>query len=746
MARRVVLVLFCLLYGSIPSSAQPIEVSVFEGGEGLGFYRRVAEQFGRLNPETPVRLEGDPRIADRLRIRILEGNLPEVTNASINAWSLIEHEELLPLDPWLDGPSWDGSGTWRETFSPGSLDAFTYRGKTYGVPLVYVVWSVYHDKALFQRHGWETPQTWPEFLDLCQQISREAGLAPVAFQGRYPFYAKALVQNTYYQSVGPTAYAAQESLEPGSFHNDAMVETLSWLERLSGTHFLKGSLGMSHTEAQLEFFQGRAAMLFCGSWLFSEMQDNIPEDFELGAFALPLPISKSADPHASYATSGSWFVFKKSANPEAGVQFLRYLTSRQVAGSFASERGITVAVKGANPDLHPLMADVARQLDGVRRTFGSPAGEPIPGMDQVWNDVLGKLMANRVDATEAARELESGAVGVRQRYEEPDRIEVRHLWKSLAFLTFLIGGVILGWRRPGFTRAVTGRVDFGRNLVFLGPALLVYTVFFILPSVVAFFVSLTRWDGLGAPHWVGVANFARLLLESDVFWTALENNVYLMVVIPVVVLPLSLVLASALHHGVWGQRFFRIAFFFPNLLGVAGILLWQQLYNPQGGPINALFTALGMSRFQGFPWLSPDHLYTALIPMGIWGACGFNMVLFLAAMQSIPPDLFEVAELYGASAWEKFRYVTLPMIRETLVAATIFMLIAGMKAFEAIWLLTNQSPTTETHVVGTQMIRSMFIEQRIGQAAAIACLLFAMVLVGSGFVHRLSGGDQAGQS
>ncbi len=744
MVRRVVILLFCLFHCSAPASAQPIEVSVFEGGEGLGFYRRIAQEFKDMVPTTPVRLEGDPRIADRLRIRILEGNLPEVTNASINAWSLIEHGELLPLDPWLDGPSWDGSTTWRETFSPGSLDAFTHQGKTYGVPLVYVVWSVYYDKAMFRRHGWERPKTWPEFLSLCQEIS-EVDLAPVAFQGRYPYYAKALVQNTYYQRAGPTAYAAQEALEPGSFHNDAMVETLSWLERLSGKYFQKGSLGMSHTEAQLEFFQGRAAMLFCGSWLFSEMQDNIPSNFELGAFPLPLPVSKFADPQASYATSGSWFVFKNSANPEAGVEFLRYLTSSKVAGAFASERGITVAVKGANAALHPMMVDVAHQLDGVRRTFGSPAGEVIPGMDQVWNDVLGKLMAGRLGAVEAVQELETGSVRARQRYEQPDRIEVRHIGKTTAFVAFVLGGLLLGWRRPSCSRATTGAGHHGRNLSFLGPALFVYTVFFVLPSLVAFLVSLTRWDGLGTPRWVGVANFSRLLLESDAFWVALQNNLYLMVVIPAIVLPLSLLLATALYHGVWGQRFFRIAFFFPNLLGVAGILLWQQLYNPQGGPINAILTALGMASFEGFAWLSPDHLYTALVPMGIWGACGFNMVLFLAAMQSISPDLFEVADLYGASAWEKFRYVTLPMIWETLIAATIFMLIGGMKAFEAIWLLTNQSPNTETHVVGTLMIRSMFVEQRIGQAAAIACLLFATVLVGSLFVHRFSGGEEAGQ-
>ena len=128
--------------------------------------------------------------------------------------------------------------------------------------------------------------------------------------------------------------------------------------------------------------------------------------------------------------------------------------------------------------------------------------------------------------------------------------------------------------------------------------------------------------------------------------------------------------------------------------------------------------------------------------MAVWAAAGFNMVLFLAAMQSVPPNLYEAADVHGATDWQKFRYITLPLIRETVAVAVVLMVIGGMKAFEAIWLLTNQQPTSETHVVGTYMIQSLFVDQRVGQAAALACLLFAVVLVGSLFSSKLSGGDR----
>lgn len=737
MLRRLLLclILASLVFGAV--RAEPIEVTLFEGGEGLGFYQAVADQLTRLNPSAPVSLDGDPAISDKLRIRVLEGRFPEVTNANLNIWKLIAADQIQPLDSWLDGPSWDGKTSWRDTFLPGTLDRYQKDGKTYGIPLVYVVWSVYYDKALFERQRWSPPRTWTEMFALCDQM-RARGFTPMAFQGRYPYYAQALVQNTYYQLAGPRAYDAQQALSPGSYDNPDMVEALDLLQRLARADFQKGYLGMSHTEAQLELFQGRACMLMCGSWLFSEMRDNIPQDFQLGAFPLPLPESPHADPHAGYdASSGYWFVFKNSGNPSGGVEFLRYLTSPEVAGRFAQERGITVAIKGGNAELHPMMADVARQLQGVERTFGVSPGETIPGMDQVWNDTLARLLAARdFDARQAAKVMEQGATSARSAYEHPDEVRVVHPRKTAAFLSFLAIGLLFSVRRTPWRASPSGRVRRAELVLFLAPALGLYVTFFVLPSLAALITSCLRWDGLGSPELVGMLNFRRLLLESDGFWMAFSNNLYLMLVIPALVLPLSLLLANALHHGAWGSRVFRIAFFFPNLLGVAGILLWQQLYNPQGGPINAALVGLGFSGFASFPWLAPQNLYTALIPMGLWGACGFNMVLFLAAMQSIPEELYEAAELYGANGWHKFWGITLPLIWPTVVAALLFALIGGMKAFESIWLLTNQSPTSENHVIGTLMVRSMFVEQRMGQAAALACLLFATVLVFSLLADR----------
>ena len=144
-----------------------------------------------------------------------------------------------------------------------------------------------------------------------------------------------------------------------------------------------------------------------------------------------------------------------------------------------------------------------------------------------------------------------------------------------------------------------------------------------------------------------------------------------------------------------------------------------------------------MQGWDGFAWLSPDHLYWALVPISIWGACGFNMVLYLAAMENIPESYYEAARIDGASQWRQFWTITLPLIWEILSISLVFLVIGGMKAFETIWLLTNQQPQTESHVVGTMMVQTMFKEYNVGQATAIAVMLFLMVFIGTAATLRV---------
>lgn len=745
------LFVICLLALAAIASAEPIhiEVAMQEGGEGLDIFHQIIASFQASHPGIKVDLEADPRVSDLLRVRILEKNFPEITNADFAIWNLARAGDIYDLKPDLQ------KGGWGDSFLPGTLDRFSEGGKVFEVPLSYYVQSIYYNRDLFDRHGWATPRTWPEFLKLCETI-KASGVAPMAFQGRYPYYAGLFIDGAYYQLAGSTAFVDQKNLVPGCYNNPAMVQALAWTQTLATKYFQTGAMGMGHTEAQLQFFLGHAAMIPCGSWLKSEMTGKIPDGFRLGTFNVPTVDHPRGDPTALNAAGGYYTVFSRSKHPAEAVQFLRYLTSPAVAATFCRARDLPVAIKGVNEkNLSPELSQLAALIKDSKASFGAVPGEGFPEMSQYIDDTMLDLMSGRITPQAAAEQLERSAVAVRHRAEHPDDLPVTHLLKPVLLLTALAAGLLysaFGMIRrksqmPLNSRAAPPRrMGIGNALVFVGPSALLFLAFVLLPGLKSFAWSTLKWDGLTNSTFVGVRHFKYLLLQSDEFWIALANNLFIMFVIPAFVVPLSLLLAACVSRGVRGSKIFRGSFLLPSVIGgVGSTLLWQNLYDPNAGVINAglvgvghALKAVGLAKFgglfiafDGFAWLSQDHLYTALVPMSVWAGFGFNFVLYLAAMEAVPTELYEAAELDGATPWQQFFVVTLPLIWEVLTISTVFMIVGGMKAFESIWLLTNQAPSTAVHVVGTLMMRTMFSDMRVGQATAVAVLMFAIVFVGS---------------
>jgi raffinose/stachyose/melibiose transport system permease protein len=739
----------------------PIDLQFFRGGEGDEFFYLCPEEFQKVRPDIRVDLTLDPRIHDRVRVRVLERNFMEVSNAFINFWPLIKSGDVVALDEWLDGPSWDQPGkTWRETFLPGALDPYLWEGKTYGVPLGYFVSVIWYNKTMFREHGWQKPRTWDELYALCEQIKKDTNgqIAPLAFQGRYADYTWPLVDSAYYQLAGPEAWFAQRwRLEPGTFDNPNYVKAIDYTQRLATKYFQPGFLGMSHTESQLQFFTGATAMIPCGSWMKSEMKGKIPDGFELGCFPLPTvdnPVPGTPD--AMFATSNYYFVMSKSHHPREGVEYLRFMTSFRMAGEFSRLTDIATAIKGASKGkLSRDMDELLEIIDRSKASYGvlSPL---YPDSKQMLVDGMQPVLSGSKTPQEIAATIETNAAALKGQADNPTKVIVNHRVKP-ALLLGALGLAAIYWiattardiRKRGVTQRVVGaastgglqRMRWSNVLLFVAPAALIYTVFVIFPSLRAFVWSVHEWNGvtgMSEMPFRGLLNFRRLLLESDAFWIALENNLFLMIVIPLFVIPFSLFLAACISRGIGGAKLFRVVFFFPNLIGgVAAALLWMHLYTPQGGLVNTALAGIGLESFRTFTWLAPEHLYWALVPMSIWGACGFNMVLYLAAMENVPESLYESATIDGASPWRQFWAITVPLIWEVLAISIVFMVIGGMKAFDIIWLLTNQQPTTATHTISTRMVQTMFWEYKVGEATAIAVILFFMVFLGTAATLRV---------
>lgn len=285
--------------------------------------------------------------------------------------------------------------------------------------------------------------------------------------------------------------------------------------------------------------------------------------------------------------------------------------------------------------------------------------------------------------------------------------------------------------------------------VFLAPALLLFTVFVALPAARAILYSFQKWDGLTPATWAGLGNFQKLFGNSDLFRAALWHNLILLFGAGSLTMVLALTFAALLHRRVRGAALFRVAFFFPNVIAsVAVALLWILLYSTTGfGVINGFLAAV-QSAFPAlqldlpFPFFDSKNVIYSMIPVIVWTSTGFYMVLFLAGMEGIPEEYYEAAELDGASPLAQFFHITLPMIREVLTVGLVFMVISILKFFDPIWVIENQRPAKDAHVLSTLLYQKTFSEYHIGEGAAVAVLQFLLVFAATLVSLRLSRRDR----
>ena len=737
-----------------------LDVPVFEGGNGIGFYQETARRFEALRPGVEVNVYGGPRVQDQVRIRIIDGNLPDAASVPYVLWTtLVRAGKMMDLRPALEGKNWEGDARWRDTFLPGSLDSWVIDGGTYGLPFTYSCWSIFYNRGLFRVHGWTQPRTWDELLALCDRI-KAAGMAPISLPGTRWLYPDALFRAAYHGLAGPAGWKAISELEPGAWADPRLVRSAQVMARLAREDAQPGWEGETAQGAELYFLQGRAAMTVSGSWFFSEMEGNIPRGLDVGTMNFPVFADGIADPSTIQASSDCFFVFHTGdpRRERLTVDFLRFLTSRERAGAFVRAHDAPVAVRGVPAAAYSeRMRDVAAMIAGARDAFNMPQVMMLPpAVRQARVDETRRLMTGRESPEDFAARIESAAAADRARAADPDRIVYRHPVAGTALIAALAAAA--AWLLRGRLRSIVGSPragdapdteGFGRlrprmAATFVGPAFALYAALMLAPALAAFMWAFTHWDGIGRRTWAGFYNFKSLLYGSDALWTALGNNLYLMVVPALVVVPLALLFAMLIHRGAWGAGAFRMILLFPNLLGgIAATLIWLAAYQPHGGLVNAALSGAGgalhwdwLRSFADYPWLSEDHLYAALVPIYIWMACGFNLVLYLAAMEGIDPQLYEAAEIDGAPPWRQFLSITLPMIRGVLAISIVFLVIGGLNAFEMIWLLTSQDPSASVSTLGTLLVTTMFKDFDIGRAAALAVILFALVLAGSAAVLR----------
>jgi multiple sugar transport system permease protein len=260
----------------------------------------------------------------------------------------------------------------------------------------------------------------------------------------------------------------------------------------------------------------------------------------------------------------------------------------------------------------------------------------------------------------------------------------------------------------------------------VSPYLAHLLLFVLFPVVFSVILTFHKWNIIAPMEYVGLDNFKRLF-QDRLFWRAILNTLYFLVVHIPLQIAVALALAYFLNQKLFMRGFFRASFFLPVVIsGVVVTILWQQLFGLETGLLNRMMTGLGLPRVE---WLSnPNIAMASIAVMATWKNVGLYVILFLVGLQTVPPSYYEAAEVDGATAWQKFRYITLPAINPTIFMVVILSTIGGFSLFIEPYIMTDGGPLNTTLSAMLYIYRQAFGYYHMGYSATLG-LFFALLIM-----------------
>lgn len=260
--------------------------------------------------------------------------------------------------------------------------------------------------------------------------------------------------------------------------------------------------------------------------------------------------------------------------------------------------------------------------------------------------------------------------------------------------------------------------------LFLLPALIIFSIYMVVPVLLTTYYSLFEWEGFGGKLFIGLNNWIELA-QDEVFHQAVLNNFKLVIFSILGQIPIALLLAVFLAKKNKKTDLLKTIYFIPLLMSsVAVAILWSNIYDPNFGLLNMFVQAIGFDNLFVDYLGNPDIALYSVVAAINWRYIPFYMILFIAAIKNIPTELYEAAEVDGASKFDKFTQITLPLLRPAIINASILSLIGSLKFFDIVYVLTGGGPSHATELMATYMYKNSFNKFRMGYGSAIALALF----------------------
>jgi N-acetylglucosamine transport system substrate-binding protein len=408
-------------------AGKSVEGIFFEGGYGRTYIDNAADIFRKLHPENDMTVEGIQRVQEVLQPRFIAGNPPDVIDNSgagmLPFDALVAEDQLADFAPLMEALSLDTPGkTFAETLFPGSQDTGVFNGRQLILNISFTVSGVWHSQSLFQEKGWEYPHTWDDMLAFCDTI-KAAGISPWTYQGKYPQYMVfGVLMPLVYKVGGMDTLKALDNLEPDAWKSDAVLQALQMTYQLAeNDYILPGTEGLTHTEAQAEWLQGKAVFIPCGTWLENEMRDLTPAGFDMVIDPVPGPTADTYSSILAWPGEG-YIVPKHAANVVGGLEFMRCMMSKHNAQFLAQNISAIMPVFGGSEGIE-LSTALKSALDAAEAAgdelFNYFWKDWYNDLNNATRDAMGELLTKRSTPEKFADTVQQVADDVKNDPEIP---------------------------------------------------------------------------------------------------------------------------------------------------------------------------------------------------------------------------------------------------------------------------------------------------------------------------------------
>lgn len=718
------------------------------GTDEIVIDKKTVEAFIKIHPHIEVLYEPNPghQYEEKLLTALAADDPPDVFLLDSKLIPTFTNKNiLLDLTPYISKLNIDTSQWFENALAIARRDSALYAFPKGFTPLM-----IYFNKRLFDDARLPYPKSnwnWDDYVRLSRELTKDLNGDQIPDQ-----YGTAFT-NYYFYWIPWVWSAGGDIVDRRGYHATGYLNTsttesvLEFLINLRNKHQVAPDVGTwvqaerTGTNTSL-FANGKIAMILDGHWRMPKFVKYYQEGI-LDIGVAPLPNHPSGQKVNVMYESG-WCVPVNTKHPEEAVILAAFM-SGEIACRIRSVARLEIPA-----NIKVAKEAVANDPTGMEKVFldevpycRQPWGSIIERFSEIeWTlqDAVDEVMLNNrpmhETMTEYAKRIDKELEQIRahEKYDFKPIKEHSEIIKFLfgVFVVSILGSLILYLRAKRKERRAVGTA-----ISFLAPSMLHLIVFIFTPIVFSAYLSFHRWD-IVVPDkpFVGLSNFSDMFTDQT-FWNALRNTLIYSFNVPIG-MTFSLLVALLMHKRMKGIGFLRTLFFLPSVTSFVAIaLVWMWIYHPSFGAANFFFNLIGLPPLQ---WLNSSQ--TAMLSVmlfTIWLGLGYQMVIFLAGLQGIPEELYEAALIDGATKWQRFWRITLPLLKPTTFFILVTSFIGSFQVFTSIYVMTAGGPVRSTDVIVYHIYQAAWEQLRMGYAAAMSWVLFIIIMVATWIQFKFLG-------